>query len=340
MKSNKMFFQNFLILFFASCTTLLPGCTIKEQRTQTQSARPSNLPIGSPSPSSDSDYDDEEENQVHQLVREDGTKQNEVFEEEKVRNNSKHDVADIAKQWKKHLAKGGGSQGNSGNRDPTIPVTSSFKISGKKGGPPLPSLFDGKTMELPDPWRKTETYSWDPVFIGKSCLYYVNEFRYDHNLKPLQWNNALYDIGQKHAEQMARGDMPFSHKDADKRYNMMPSHSRSGENLGLKYQSHGMYDVAREIVDGWIDSPGHRKNLLETRYTDCGIGVGRITAKKGNRYRFKIGTFYATQMLMDGRPMRQFKYRSDSGNHKIKETKEPLERFLSPSVRNRRNRAG
>jgi uncharacterized protein YkwD len=31
--------------------------------------------------------------------------------------------------------------------------------------------------------------------------------------------------------------------------------------------------MAREIVEGWMDSPGHRRNILEQTYEKEGIGI-------------------------------------------------------------------
>ena len=34
-----------------------------------------------------------------------------------------------------------------------------------------------------------------------------------------------------------------------------------------------MEEIASQIVAGWMDSPGHRQNILETSYDQEGIGV-------------------------------------------------------------------
>ena len=31
--------------------------------------------------------------------------------------------------------------------------------------------------------------------------------------------------------------------------------------------------VAKEIVDDWMSSPGHRENILDPRFTHLGVGV-------------------------------------------------------------------
>jgi uncharacterized protein YkwD len=40
-----------------------------------------------------------------------------------------------------------------------------------------------------------------------------------------------------------------------------------GENLARGQKT------AKEAVDAWLKSPGHRKNLMDPAYTDTGIGV-------------------------------------------------------------------
>src|SRR5688572_13130740 len=41
-----------------------------------------------------------------------------------------------------------------------------------------------------------------------------------------------------------------------------------GENLAL-----GWFEDAKEIVDAWMASPGHRKNLLQDEFSSIGIAV-------------------------------------------------------------------
>ena len=65
--------------------------------------------------------------------------------------------------------------------------------------------------------------------------------------------------------------------------------SRIGENIyvGARFDySNDMKTQARMIVDGWMTSPGHRKNILYPNYTHLGVGV----AAKGKMC-------YATQIF-------------------------------------------
>jgi len=122
--------------------------------------------------------------------------------------------------------------------------------------------------------------------IGKEALKFTNEFRTKHGKPPLEWHQALCDIGRVHSKDMGDGKVPFSHQGFKERVQKYPfRHSAAAENLAM---NGGIPEaqVARVSVNGWIDSPGHRKNLLSEQ-TLCGIGV----------YRNAKGQYYLTQLF-------------------------------------------
>lgn len=121
--------------------------------------------------------------------------------------------------------------------------------------------------------------------LGKEMLKYTNEFRAQQNLPPLKWSQPLAEIGKKHSKNMGDGKAPFSHDGFNARVRAYPLPSRAAaENLAM---SGGLQNVARVAVDGWIDSPGHRRNLLHPSCNYCGIGV----------YRNSSGQYYSTQLF-------------------------------------------
>lgn len=65
------------------------------------------------------------------------------------------------------------------------------------------------------------------------------------------------------------------------------------ENIGYEYSSRGftVERLARNFVEGWMESPAHRANILDTVVTQTGLGV----ARNGN------GEYYAAQLF--GRPL-------------------------------------
>ena len=110
------------------------------------------------------------------------------------------------------------------------------------------------------------------------CL--VNRERAEHSLAPLKPNAQLETAAEEHNAEMLQVDY-FAHVAPDgetpveriKRTGYIASESDGyviGENLAW-----GTYSLAtpKAIVEAWIASPGHLANILESRYTETGIGV-------------------------------------------------------------------
>ncbi len=125
----------------------------------------------------------------------------------------------------------------------------------------------------------------------------INEARdrYAEDAPKLAANAVLTDIAQARSRAMAEGAAEFSHTDAQGRFiaaDMVQArfgpYGAIGENI-LKLGSTRRFDAqdfARQAVEGWLQSPGHRKNILDPEYNASGIGVALIG-----------GTAYATQVF-------------------------------------------
>jgi len=128
----------------------------------------------------------------------------------------------------------------------------------------------------------------------------VNAERIKHDLPALAWDAALARIALNHSRDMAHRnylshDSPEGH-DFGARYRQAGYTCQiqighvvhtGAENiaLGRLYNSvtrkNGIDDydwnspqkIARLIVDGWMDSPGHRENILTPHWRHQGIGV-------------------------------------------------------------------
>ena len=82
---------------------------------------------------------------------------------------------------------------------------------------------------------------------------------------------------------MADGVVPVGHANFDKRNQQVTFWKRSfSENVAYNM---GHADPVAVAVQGWINSPGHRANMLATN-TVCGIAV-----------YCKYGHFYFTQLF-------------------------------------------
>ena len=121
------------------------------------------------------------------------------------------------------------------------------------------------------------------------------------NLEPdaptLVPNGELGRIARLRSEAMAKGIDPFAHEDAqgrpaatDMMRERISPYGAFGENIMYEYRGRLPFNperFAKTAVDGWLESPGHRANILSPNFDRSGIGV----ALNGT-------TAYATQVFM------------------------------------------
>ncbi len=121
--------------------------------------------------------------------------------------------------------------------------------------------------------------------MENDILYYVNRDREARGLKPLQLNAFESGVAAQHSRNMASGRTPFGHKGLQLRMNTIERQigplKATGENVAYGQMS------AREVVDEWLNSPMHKKNI-EGDYTLTGIGWAKD--KEGMIYYTQIFT--------------------------------------------------
>jgi uncharacterized protein YkwD len=113
-------------------------------------------------------------------------------------------------------------------------------------------------------------------------LRFVNDDRKQHDLPPLQLNVMESSLALKHSQDMASGKVKFGHDGFNSRAKSIQKSVGAvevGENVASGPMS------AREVVDGWLNSPGHKKNI-EGNFILTGIGYA--SDKKGNIYFTQI----------------------------------------------------
>ena len=93
----------------------------------------------------------------------------------------------------------------------------------------------------------------------KRCLDLVNKFRKDNGKPPLAFSKVLSDIAMPHTQAMLDRKVPLGHSGFKERSEKASFAMSTGENVG--YES-GYSDPVKTLVDGWISSPPHRRNLL------------------------------------------------------------------------------
>ena len=110
-------------------------------------------------------------------------------------------------------------------------------------------------------------------------------------------NGELDRIARLRSEAIAKGVDPFAHEDSkgrpaatDMMRERISPYGAFGENIMYEFHSRAPFDpasFAKTAVEGWLESPGHRANILSPEFDRSGIGVG-----------LNATTAYATQVFM------------------------------------------
>lgn len=121
--------------------------------------------------------------------------------------------------------------------------------------------------------------------MEQSILSYVNKHRQTLGLAPLQLFGMATQQAYLHSKNMALGTTAFGHDGFDQRIQQIKKSfgwvTASAENVAYGQLS------AREVVKGWLNSPGHKRNI-EGDYRYTGIGY----------YRDQRGVIYFTQIFL------------------------------------------
>lgn len=115
------------------------------------------------------------------------------------------------------------------------------------------------------------------IHEGRSAvLCLLNQHRATHGLSALVEDPRLQAAAQAHAEDMGHRDY-YAHRtpdgvEPDQRIRRAGFEGRTtGENI---HWGVGINATPARIVDDWMDSPGHRENILRSSFDRIGTGIG------------------------------------------------------------------
>ena len=147
--------------------------------------------------------------------------------------------------------------------------------------------------------------SYDTEAMARSIHEQINEERTANGREPLAWSDDLARLGRAHSQDMIDRDF-FDHTNPDgesptergKRLDVScasvleteqdPSiaenifdaamyHSRRttrrGDEVSVTYNWKTVEELSERVVQGWMDSPGHRRNILNDNYEAQGLGA-------------------------------------------------------------------
>ncbi len=141
--------------------------------------------------------------------------------------------------------------------------------------------------------RSTRTMEWHMLRL-------LNKDRKAHGLPGLFMQEDLREVARKHSRDMAKKDY-FSHTNhqgkspSDRLKKARVTDAISGENLA-KIGGFAHPTVRAEI--GLMNSPGHRANILNTKYNCVGMGV----VKSATRIYYYTQNFAKRELLFQKKP--------------------------------------
>ena len=140
-------------------------------------------------------------------------------------------------------------------------------------------IYPGDKLNIPDPSQYTSQ--------EEEVLRLVNAERSKQGLKLLKMNWELSRIARLKSEDMAIKKY-FDHQSPTygSPFDMIKS-------FGIKYQTAGEniamgQKTPAAVMTGWMNSPGHRANILNANFAELGIGIAKNSS----------GTLYWTQMFI------------------------------------------
>ena len=168
----------------------------------------------------------------------------------------------------------------------------------------------------------------DAALIEEWIIIYTNEAREERGLRPLQHDPAISDIARAHSKDMATTGI-FSHRigGSNPTDRALATGYDCRADLGGGRYSYGLAEniakhprvqhwqgtttlgraqwrptayhkdaqaAARGMVNGWMNSPGHKDNILNASYRRIGVGVSASVAVARER-GWQEETFYGTQ---------------------------------------------
>ena len=104
-----------------------------------------------------------------------------------------------------------------------------------------------------------------PILVAKKH----NAERQIRNIPLLKYNQDLFDNAQNHATWMAQSGSLRHQRLGKQGWRMM------GENIAMGQRTED------QVMNGWMQSSGHRSNILNRGYEYIGVGIA-----KGNRGLF------------------------------------------------------
>jgi len=136
-----------------------------------------------------------------------------------------------------------------------------------------------KIQELqPDQLPKDVHPERSLYILEKETFDLMNQERTTRGFNALVWNEGIANTAFKHSKEMGINDYINHTNLAGELANERLANANifnicNSENIFFIESGRPKTELARKAVDGWLESTGHRKNLLDDKITEGGVGI-------------------------------------------------------------------
>jgi uncharacterized protein YkwD len=135
---------------------------------------------------------------------------------------------------------------------------------------PYELVYRGELLEP----KAIEDYEWAEIekATEQQIFDLTNILRLRHQLQPVEWDEKTSEVAYGHSKDMFETNN-FSHTSeefgelSDRLEAADVFYQLAGENIAANYID------GPAVVEGWLNSKGHRETLLHDEYTHLGVGV-------------------------------------------------------------------
>ena len=125
-------------------------------------------------------------------------------------------------------------------------------------------IYPGQVLTIPGKDTTVEAYEAEVIRL-------VNEIRVQYGLQPLKTNWELSRVARYKSQDMVDNHyFPHTSPTYGSPFQMMKafglSYRTAGENIAYGQRT------PQEVVNAWMNSSGHRANILNSSYTQIGVG--------------------------------------------------------------------
>lgn len=138
---------------------------------------------------------------------------------------------------------------------------------------PKPKTTVNTVKPQPQPVETKPPVTENAAISVQGVVFFTNEARKENGVVELRVNKTLEDMALARLKDMVERDYfdhvsPIGQDITDLSRTHKYIYRFLGENLAM-----GDFRTSQRLVNGWMDSPGHRENILNPEYREIGVAA-------------------------------------------------------------------